>query len=442
MTGSPAAAPAVKTPLGERLERYVFVFILLYGAGAVVQLAVQGPVPLRGALPQEPVTLRAIWAACYLVVFGFMLWHIRLYSFVLREQPALACLALLMIASAAWAAEPATSAQHAVTAVITMAIGVYLGFRYGAEGVVRLLAIALAIAMVTSLLVMILLPRWGTMVLIHPGAWLGVFSHKNSLGSMSLLSILCFAYLAQGASGPARRVWHGLIGVALILLVGSGSMTSLSGLVILSGFAYGLKVFRRSKADIALALIGFVTAALGAVPILLIAMSAILQAMGRDLTFSGRTDLWLMGLESLLHRPVLGYGFDSFWYDHGAFGGAQIRAFVGWETPHVHNSWIETGLGIGILGLALFVTVLGGTFLRAITLYRARGTRIDAFMALFVLYLCLYSFDEHVFLVRNDVLTILLTAFATASLVELRALRSAPAADPQIVPVDLRLTNP
>jgi exopolysaccharide production protein ExoQ len=429
-----------KAPLGERLERYLFVFILLYAAGALVQLAIQGPVPLRGTMQQDSVPLRAVWAVCYLFVFGLVLTHIRLYTYVLREQPALVTLALVMLISASWSAEPAVSIQHAATAVITMAIGVYLGLRYGAEGVVRLLAIALAIAMVTSLLVMTLMPRWGTMVLIHPGAWLGVFSHKNALGMMSLLSILCFAYLARGAMGWPRRCWQGLIGVALILLLGAGSATAILGLPLLAAGASGLKLFRRSKTDIMLAMTGFAAAVFGAIPLLLITLGAILRSFGRDLTFTGRTDLWRMGFESALHRPLLGYGFDSFWDDHSAYGGAQIRAYLDWAAPHVHNSWLELSLGVGLLGLCFFAIVLGGTFMRAITLLRRRGAGIDGFVALFMLYLGLYSFDEQVFLVRNDVLTILLTAFATASLVDLRALRAQPEAEPDLVPV--RLAGP
>jgi O-antigen ligase len=350
-----------------------------------------------------------------------MIRQIGLYSYALREQPALVGLALLMLISAAWSADPGISLQHAATAVISMAIGVYLGHRYGAEGVVRLTAIALAIAMVTSLLVMIVLPGWGTMVLVHRGAWLGVFAHKNALGMMSLLAILNFAYLAREARGRARRPWQALILVALILLFGSGSMTAISGLFVMAGFASALRVFRRGTGDIALALAGFAAAALGAIPVLFIALGGILRLMGRDPTFTGRTDLWAMGFDAFLHRPLLGYGFDAFWDDHSANGGAQIRAFVGWATPNVHNSWLELALGIGLLGLALFAVVLIGTFIRAVILFRRRGTRIHGFVALFTLFLCFYSFDEHIFLVRNDILTILLMAFATASLIDGRA---------------------
>jgi hypothetical protein len=55
-----------------------------------------------------------------------------------------------------------------------------------------------------------------------------------------------------------------------------------------------------------------------------------------------------------------------------------------------------------------------------------------------MLYLALYSLDEQVFLVRNDVLTILLMAFATATLMDLRA--PAPGLTPVELP-DLKLIN-
>jgi len=274
------------------------------------------------------------------------------------------------------------------------------------------------------------------MTVLHKGAWLGVFSHKNALGMMALLSILCFAYLLREAPRGRRLGWWILIATALVLLAGSGSLTSIAGLFLLGAGAYGLRVFRRSKEDITLALAGVSAIGFGIIPIVLLALGAVLPAFGRDLTFTGRTDLWEMGFQSLMHRPLQGYGFDSFWDDHSAFGGAQIRAYVGWAAPHVHNSWLEVALGIGLTGLALFGAVFARTLVSAIRLLRLRGEAIDGFVALFMLYLCLYSFDEQVFLVRNDVLTLLLIAFATSTLIDLRGL-AAGEVQPGITPVEL-----
>jgi len=55
-----------------------------------------------------------------------------------------------------------------------------------------------------------------------------------------------------------------------------------------------------------------------------------------------------------------------------------------------------------------------------------------------MVYLCLYSLDEQVFLVRNDVLTLVLMAFATATLIDLRAQPAHPT--PVELP-DLQLIN-
>jgi O-antigen ligase len=432
---TPAAFP-LRAPFTQRLERWFFIFVLLYAAGALVQLAVQGPVPLRGVVAQDSAPLRAIWGGCYVIFGGIALYHLSLYAYVLRAQPTLLALCGFMLLSALWSADPMTSLQHSATVVIGMAIGAYLGMRYGAEGVVRLLAVALAIAMVTSLGVMIFMPRWGTMMVLHKGAWLGVFSHKNALGMMSLLAILCFGYLGRQTPRGRRLGWWILLAVALVLLAGSGSATSIVGLLILGACAYGLRLFQRSSADITLALTGLAAIGLGLVPVLFLALDAVLPAFGRDLTFTGRTDLWALGFDSLLHRPLLGFGFDSFWDDHSGFGGAQIRSLVGWTAPHVHNSWLELALGIGIIGLSLFASLFARTLVRAIRLLRLRAEPIDGFVALFMLYLCLYSFDEQVFLVRNDVLTLVLMAFATATLIDLRALANRPA-QPGVTPVEL-----
>lgn len=407
--------------LGERAELYFFVFVLLYGAGALVQLVIQGPIPLRGAVVLETSPLRAIWAVCYVITAVLAVRRIAIFSQLLREQPALMSLCVLILGSVLWASDAELSLERAATTIIGLMIGAYLGMRYGVDGVIRLTAIALGIATVSSLALMLFAPAWGTMAFIHPGSWLGVFSHKNALGSMSLLGILCFRFVLREAERFDRRLWQGLIVGALILLIGSRSMTAIVGLVMLEGAGFGLKLFQRSRADVKMALAGFILALVVFIPLLWVVLDWALPLIGRDITFTGRADLWRLGLEAFEQKPITGYGFDSFWADHGAYGGAQIRALVGWAAPHVHNSWLELGLGLGALGLVLFATSLFSAIGRTLALIRWRGEPGDYFVGVFWCYVLLYSFDEHVFLVRNDILTFLFAAFATTSLVDWRA---------------------
>jgi O-antigen ligase len=83
--------------------------------------------------------------------------------------------------------------------------------------------------------------------------------------------------------------------------------------------------------------------------------SAILEASGRDTTFTGRTGLW----ETLLQEPInplIGVGYASFWL------GERLTKF--WEmyptSPPIeaHNGYLEVYLNLGLIGVCLITGVL------------------------------------------------------------------------------------
>jgi len=111
MNAPTGAALPLRGPFAQRAERWFFIFVLLYAAGALVQLVVQGPVPLRGVMTQDSEQLRAIWAGCYAVFVAMALYHLSLYGYVLRTQPLLLALCGFMLLSAIWSADPMTSLQ-------------------------------------------------------------------------------------------------------------------------------------------------------------------------------------------------------------------------------------------------------------------------------------------------------------------------------------------
>jgi exopolysaccharide production protein ExoQ len=83
--------------------------------------------------------------------------------------------------------------------------------------------------------------------------------------------------------------------------------------------------------------------------------AAILAATGKDITLTGRTDLWRIGLEQIAERPWLGTGYQAFWQPGNpeaehlwrAFGIASRTGF------HFHNLYLSNAVEIGIPGAAL-----------------------------------------------------------------------------------------
>lgn len=80
----------------------------------------------------------------------------------------------------------------------------------------------------------------------------------------------------------------------------------------------------------------------------------IVQAMGRDLTFTGRTDIW----DQVLAQPVnrfVGAGFMMFW--DGEFGRMAVDE-MGVRISTAHNGYVEILLDGGFIGLALLALML------------------------------------------------------------------------------------
>jgi O-antigen ligase len=88
---------------------------------------------------------------------------------------------------------------------------------------------------------------------------------------------------------------------------------------------------------------------------LLSVKSAILEASGRDATFTGRTGLWGTVLQEPIN-PMLGAGYASFW-----LGERLTRFWAMYPTSppiQAHNGYIEVYLNLGVIGLSLLAGVL------------------------------------------------------------------------------------
>src|SRR4029453_16735348 len=83
------------------------------------------------------------------------------------------------------------------------------------------------------------------------------------------------------------------------------------------------------------------------------------ESLGRGSTLTGRTVLWTHLLE-FDPRPILGAGFESFWLGDRR---ARIAEFFnGWTPGGSHNSYLETYLNLGLVGLSILIGLLIATF--------------------------------------------------------------------------------
>ncbi len=76
--------------------------------------------------------------------------------------------------------------------------------------------------------------------------------------------------------------------------------------------------------------------------------------LGRDLTLTGRTDIWQAVLNEPIN-PLLGTGYYSFWLGDRV---ERVSANFYYQLNEAHNGYLETYLNNGLIGLFLLVILL------------------------------------------------------------------------------------
>jgi O-antigen ligase len=220
----------------------------------------------------------------------------------------------------------------------------------------------------------------------------GYFSFKNYLGECAAISFLLS--LHEIIYRGWRRVL-GIIGVviATYLCFASNSKTAL-GLAIISPLLAGLVLITRRRTGISVAII-LLSIALCYVVLSNVShfnMNWISDKLYGDPNLSGRIFIWDFVQSEIDRRPLLGWGYESFWLVPGS---PAIADAPGWikEMPNAHNGYYDTILNMGYIGLALLVAFIVAT-LHAMGRVADRHSARAWLVLSLALYVIVYNFLE------------------------------------------------
>jgi O-antigen ligase len=330
----------------------------------------------------------------------------------------LAPLLVLALLSREWSLLPEVTTRRAVALFFTSLFGLYLAARWEWRELMGLLAGVFTFLAIGSYIAVLVAPGWAVHQGLHDGAWKGLWYEKNGLGQ-----IMVWGALACGCAAvlqPARRLlWLGGAFLCAGLVVASTSATSLLGLMLVAAGLVVLAGFRRGGALMVLTA-WLVVVGLGAVVgVLAFAPGLVLEALGKDATLTGRTDIWSAVLRQVAERPVLGHGFGAFWADKGGPVG-WVRNEVDWAAPTAHNGWLEILIGLGWTGAILFTVHMLVTALAALF---SIGRGPHAYWAVLSLAIfLLFSLSESTILQQNSLIWALYVMTA-AKLLQLRGVK-------------------
>jgi exopolysaccharide production protein ExoQ len=402
--GRPYAAPVTPSArevdrfagwIGAKVEACYVVYALFIMSGAWFE-------PMQGAWVSgtgENSLTDSVFALVY-VVLGLLV--ARRFRATFRAATAhkltLLLLALILL-SALWSRAPDITWRRSIAMLATSTFGWYLVARYPGRDILKLLAIAIGIGGLLSLYYGVMDPAAVRM----PGSteWRGVFDNKNALARVVVLGGVVCLLLRVDRVRPAWVLWGGM-GLFVSLLAMSQSMTGLLALAILVALTHFSNTLRL-RLTILVPLIIAAVMALVTGAIWLHTHAAVMATqVGRDVTLTGRTDLWAEALIMIRRHPLLGYGYGGFWRgwlgDSGEFWSA-----VRWQAPHAHNGLVDLTLDLGIVGLAIFLAGLVTALARAVA--RARALRSASSTAPLVIlsFVIFYNITESSLLRHNTV---------------------------------------
>lgn len=213
----------------------------------------------------------------------------------------------------------------------------------------------------------------------------GIVGNANNLGFLALLGVIVFALLL--ADRPLKRQWA-IVGLVLslvcIFLTRSATVTvALLGVILV---AVAVLALRRAATPRARVLTGgaiIALAALGATAALLL-RERFFELLGRSSDLTGRLGIWDAVIALAEQRPVVGWGWVSYWVPWAApFDDLAFRNGV--RQLQAHNAWIDVWFQLGVIGLLVFAALVVSTLVRSWSLAIDRPQhvpgRADAFRA-------------------------------------------------------------
>ena len=223
----------------------------------------------------------------------------------------------------------------------------------------------------------------------YPGFFLG----KNYLGEFSVIPFL-LAFHETLYSGLRRALGIVIIAIAALLLFWANSKTALAlalAVPLLAGLTLIVTKITRISPAVILLTIPLCYVLLFSVSNF--SIERISYMLYGDLSLTGRTVIWEFANYEIARRPLLGWGYQSFWL--AGPGAPSIVDAPGWvkTMPDGHNGYVDTKLELGYIGLVLLLVFIIATLHGAGRVADRHPARAWLVLSL-ALYVIAYNFLE------------------------------------------------
>ncbi|MGB8859651.1 MAG: O-antigen ligase family protein, partial [Ilumatobacteraceae bacterium] len=217
----------------------------------------------------------------------------------------------------------------------------------------------------------------------------GGFGHKNTMAPCLLLGLaatLCFE----------RRRWvrRLVFGATVFYLVIGQTGTGLATMFVMVIAYLGMIQWRfiRARFGSTTKLVGSALLVIAVVVVLLL-FQPILSLYGKDLTFTGRTEIWRGVINAISKRPWHGYGWGGVFTNFAIEPTASINRPLGYTVAHSHNAVLEMALRLGFVAVGIYLLQFVRTFQVGARLLRL-GDTMGHFVILLLTIVSFFAVSE------------------------------------------------
>jgi exopolysaccharide production protein ExoQ len=331
------------------------------------------------------------------VCLAAMFPHFRRIAGIAWRMPLMLALPLYAISSALWSQDAALSLRSGVALLICTLFAFYLAGCFSGRQQMELMVLTGSFVAVSSVVLALFWPQFGVDHQLHEGAWQGLFTQKNTCAEVMLFMLTpALALPCRSRYGQILRAIY--IVLCLLLIFMSQSRTAWAMTLLYLCFTASLRALGRFERKDLLPLATLLFAAAAAIIVAAMDYSTVvLSLLSRSEGLSGRGEIWDAIVAAILRHPLGGYGFDAFW--SLLYGEAsRVFAATGWVVTGAHNGFLNVGLELGLVGIAMIAATFLTAFRHMSASFRpGRARYVDWCIGLVFLTLA-YNFDERTFM--------------------------------------------
>lgn len=238
----------------------------------------------------------------------------------------------------------------------------------------------------------------------HAGSWRGHLVHKNFTAPVFSV-ITMFGIYCWRSGAPLRGSLIFFLGAIFVFNTDSKTTSGFLPLAIIIVLAIALTHRPRLMLFVHLvvtALIACLTIGTVISPNLL----EITRSLIEDATFTGRDEIWRMGLSDITRHFWEGYGYSSYWVSP-AVEGKELNYEAAWDVREIisgHNTYMDALLTLGIPGgLAMIALLMVKPLLDYLKAFRQpQNRRLADFFLMVVIFMTYTGMMETFLLNRAD----------------------------------------